>query len=189
MTTVEVLAKMDKYYNLAQVMDPSFHRSLTDRTDDLFEAMKMSEHDKKMVMLQVRNDDTQYWAIRQILKDLYPHDGDHELKAVGFGDGADGKLVDGDGGAKPVAAVVQQASAPATTTTPTTIDQEAWDNWQWAALGYPVPVWPQPPQPTWYGYSPQYSAPAYGRQDSWSADWSMYPQSSSTYSQMEAEIS
>ena len=61
-------------------MDPSFHRSLADRADDLFEAMKMTDHGKKTVTLQVRSDDTQYWAIRQIPTDLYPYDGDHELR-------------------------------------------------------------------------------------------------------------
>ena len=87
----------------------NYGQSNTDRTDQLFEPMKLTEEQRKPVMFQVRNDESQYWAIRQILKDLYPFDGDHEVKAVGFGDGlaTDGKA------AAPAPVPVQAEAAPA----------------------------------------------------------------------------
>ena len=70
MTTVETLAKQDKAYSIAQVLG-DFWLSPSARTDKLFEALRVTEEQKKLVLLQVRGDESQYQAIKQIVKEAF----------------------------------------------------------------------------------------------------------------------
>ena len=172
-TTHDAIQRQERAYDLAWLMG-DFCLSNTSRTDEMFKCLGCSEAEKASVLMQVRGDESRYEEIKQIVKDIYPHHKEKDVKIVAMTDAekAEQKEEPGTGpeagagiapATEPIPGAPMSAAFPPCSYAPaySPWDHSIWDQQQGWQTGWTAPDPGFPPM----------QAPQYSQEDWESFDW------------------